>query len=395
MRVLVVGAGLGGLTAAMRLQENGAEVTVFEARDRAGGRVWSHRFDNGTVVELGGEWIDSTQNAVTDLAADLGLSMFDTRQDFVTRDLIGSEPIPDEEHANLARRVVAAMEGLGNERLETMSIAALLDSLQVTSPAMAVLRSRLEGTMGVPLTEISAADLGEEFGLTQASTYLRVQGGNDRLAREMASRLDVRLGTPVHAVGQGETSASVTTDEANVAADHVVVAVPLPILRRPGFLDSPPPAFRGAIDGIGMGTAVNRASATTNLSQRGLSFEIPGEQVDGMDVRAVKAAGDAAVSWCRAGKGPIILEMLTYRYRGHSMSDPAKYRSKEEVDRMRTEHDPIEQVRSRMLTRGLVSEDDLKRIDGEVRAIVNEAAEFATNDAEPDAAELWTDVYAG
>ena len=161
MRVLVVGAGLGGLTAAMRLQENGAEVTVFEARDRAGGRVWSHRFDNGTVVELGGEWIDSTQNAVTDLAADLGLSMFDTRQDFVSRDLIGSEPIPDEEHANLARRVVAAMEGLGNERLETMSIAALLDSLQVTSPAMAVLLSRLEGTMGVPLTEISAADLGE------------------------------------------------------------------------------------------------------------------------------------------------------------------------------------------------------------------------------------------
>jgi monoamine oxidase len=264
MRVLVVGAGLGGLTAAMRLQENGAEVTVFEARDRAGGRVWSHRFDNGTVVELGGEWIDSTQNAVTDLAADLGLSMFDTRQDFVTRDLIGSEPIPDEEHANLARRVVAAMEGLGNERLETMSIAALLDSLQVTSPAMAVLRSRLEGTMGVPLTEISAADLGEEFGLTQASTYLRVQGGNDRLAREMASRLDVRLGTPVHAVGQGETSASVTTDEANVAADHVVVAVPLPILRRPGFLDSPPPAFRGAIDGIGMGTAVKVAVATVD-----------------------------------------------------------------------------------------------------------------------------------
>jgi pyruvate dehydrogenase E1 component alpha subunit len=145
----------------------------------------------------------------------------------------------------------------------------------------------------------------------------------------------------------------------------------------------------------GMGTAVNRASATTNLSQRGLSFEIPGEQVDGMDVRAVKAAGDAAVSWCRAGKGPIILEMLTYRYRGHSMSDPAKYRSKEEVDRMRTEHDPIEQVRSRMLTRGRASEDDLKRIDREVRAIVNEAAEFATNDAEPDVAELWTDVYAG
>jgi len=145
----------------------------------------------------------------------------------------------------------------------------------------------------------------------------------------------------------------------------------------------------------GMGTSVARASATTNLSQRGRSFDIPGEQVDGMDVRAVKAAGDKAVAWCREGNGPIILEMLTYRYRGHSMSDPAKYRPKEEVDKVRTEHDPIEQVRSRLLKKGFVSEDALKKIDAEVRSIVNEAAEFATNDAEPDPSELYTDVYAG
>jgi len=143
----------------------------------------------------------------------------------------------------------------------------------------------------------------------------------------------------------------------------------------------------------GMGTSVARASATVNLSQRGRSFEIPGEQVDGMDVRAVKAAADEAVKWCREGNGPYILEMLTYRYRGHSMSDPAKYRPKEEVDKVRTEHDPIEQVRSRLLKRGFANEDALKKIDAEVRAIVNEAAEFATNDAEPDAAELYTDVY--
>ncbi len=145
----------------------------------------------------------------------------------------------------------------------------------------------------------------------------------------------------------------------------------------------------------GMGTSINRASATTNLSQRGRSYEIPGEQVDGMDVRAVKAAGDRAVKLCREGNGPMILEMLTYRYRGHSMSDPAKYRTKEEVDRMRTEHDPIEQVRSRLLSRGFANEDALKKIDAEVRAIVNESAEFATNDLEPDPSELWTDVYAG
>jgi pyruvate dehydrogenase E1 component alpha subunit len=143
-----------------------------------------------------------------------------------------------------------------------------------------------------------------------------------------------------------------------------------------------------------MGTSLARASATTELARRGLSFDIPGERVDGMDVRAVKAAGEKAVTWCREGNGPIILEMLTYRYRGHSMSDPAKYRSKEEVDKVRTGHDPIEQVRVRLLEKKWATEDALKKIDAEVRAIVNEAAEFAIHDPEPDPTELYTDVYA-
>jgi pyruvate dehydrogenase E1 component alpha subunit len=141
-----------------------------------------------------------------------------------------------------------------------------------------------------------------------------------------------------------------------------------------------------------MGTSVTRSSAQTDFSKRGTSFNIPGEQVDGMDVRAVKAAGERAVAWCRAGKGPIILEMATYRYRGHSMSDPAKYRSREEVERIRTERDPIEQVRARLLKSKRASEDELKKIDAGVRDIVNEASEFATNDPEPDPSELWTNV---
>jgi pyruvate dehydrogenase E1 component alpha subunit len=145
----------------------------------------------------------------------------------------------------------------------------------------------------------------------------------------------------------------------------------------------------------GMGTSVSRASARTDLFHRGIAYGIPGEQVDGMDVVAIHQAGLAAAEHARSGQGPVILEMLTYRYRGHSMSDPAKYRSKEEVDKVRTEHDPIEQVRSRLLKRGFANEDALKKIDAEVRAVVNEAAEFATNDAEPDPSELWTDVYAG
>jgi pyruvate dehydrogenase E1 component alpha subunit len=141
-----------------------------------------------------------------------------------------------------------------------------------------------------------------------------------------------------------------------------------------------------------MGTSVMRSSAQTDFSKRGVSFNIPGEQVDGMDVRAVKAAGEKAVTWAREGNGPYILEMMTYRYRGHSMSDPAKYRSREEVQKMRTEHDPIEQVRTRLLQQGLAGEDELKKIDGAVRDLINEASEFATNDPEPDPSELWTDV---
>jgi pyruvate dehydrogenase E1 component alpha subunit len=141
-----------------------------------------------------------------------------------------------------------------------------------------------------------------------------------------------------------------------------------------------------------MGTSVTRASAQSDFSKRGISFNIPGEQVDGMDVRAVREAGGRAIEHCRAGKGPFILEMQTYRYRGHSMSDPAKYRTKDEVTRMREEHDPIEQVRRRLVEQYQVAEDELKKIDGKVREVVNEAAEFATHDPEPDVSELWTDV---
>ena len=140
-----------------------------------------------------------------------------------------------------------------------------------------------------------------------------------------------------------------------------------------------------------MGTAIHRSSSSVDLSQRGMSFNIEGEQVDGMDVRAVKAAGEKAVKLCREGNGPYILEMLTYRYRGHSMSDPAKYRTREEVEKVRGEQDPIEQVRLRLLEKGM-SEEALKKIDSETRAKVNEAAEFATHDPEPDPSELYTDV---
>lgn len=141
-----------------------------------------------------------------------------------------------------------------------------------------------------------------------------------------------------------------------------------------------------------MGTSVSRASAHTDFADRGASFGIPGIKVDGMDVREVHAAGEDAVAHCRSGKGPMILEMSTYRYRGHSMSDPAKYRSKDEVQKMRSDHDPIEQVKERIISKKWADEAGLKAIDKDVRAVVNEAAEFATNDPEPPVSELYTDI---
>jgi pyruvate dehydrogenase E1 component alpha subunit len=143
-----------------------------------------------------------------------------------------------------------------------------------------------------------------------------------------------------------------------------------------------------------MGTSLKRASSTPALYTRGEAFGIPGEAVDGMDVLAVREAGLKATAHGRGGKGPYILEMNTYRYRGHSMSDPAKYRTREEVQKMREERDPIDQVRDLLISANFATEDDLKGVDKEIKAIINEAAQYAQDSPEPDASELWTDVYA-
>ena len=145
-------------------------------------------------------------------------------------------------------------------------------------------------------------------------------------------------------------------------------------------------------NGYAMGTSVARATKSNSLWERGAAYGIEGEEVDGMDVLAVKAAGERAVEYCRAGKGPYILEVKTYRYRGHSMSDPAKDRTREEVQKMREERDAIEQVKKRLLE-GDATEDELKAIDKEIKDIVNEAAEFSKESPEPDLSELWTDIW--
>ena len=145
-------------------------------------------------------------------------------------------------------------------------------------------------------------------------------------------------------------------------------------------------------NGYAMGTPIARAKAGTAIFRRGNAFGIPGMEVDGMDVVAVKAAGLEAVAHCRMGKGPILMEMKTYRYRGHSMSDPAKYRTREEVQKVRAQRDPIDQLRKYMLNEKIANETALKDIDREVKAVVAEAAEFAQSSPEPDPSELYTDV---
>jgi pyruvate dehydrogenase E1 component alpha subunit len=140
----------------------------------------------------------------------------------------------------------------------------------------------------------------------------------------------------------------------------------------------------------GMGTSQERHAAG-ELCNRGAAFDIPGEKVDGMDVFAVREAARQAFDYVRSGKGPYVLEMSTYRYRGHSMSDPAKYRSKEEVQKEKEERDPIERLK-KIMPDFDIDESELKSIDKDIKAIVNEAAEFSQDSPEPHSDELWTDV---
>jgi monoamine oxidase len=247
--------------AARRLSAAGVDVVVLEARDRVGGRVWSTELSNGEVVELGGEWIDSSQELLTGLAAELGLGVVDTRQDFISRDLLGGPAIPEAEHAALGGRVMEVLGSMG-QGLETSTMADVLAATGVSGPAMTVLVSRLTGTFGVPLDRVGAEEMGEEFGMAQASRYLRVEGGNDMIAKRMADDLEVRFTSPVRRVSQTAGRVEVATDDEAFGPDALVLAVPLPVLRAPGFLDGAPSSWIEALESLGMGTAVKLAVAT-------------------------------------------------------------------------------------------------------------------------------------
>ena len=263
-QVIVVGAGVAGLVAARRLSDRGLDVMVLEARDRVGGRLWSHRMPNGEIVELGGEWISTSQKAVTSLADELGLGLIDTGMDFISRDPIDGSPIAAGEHARLARLLSDRMAAVGPARLSAMSAQDLLDGFGESGPAMSILRSRLQGTAGAPLESIAAAEIGEEFGIGDQESYVRVDGGNDRLAIGLTPGLDVRLGIEVTSIRQTWRNVTVRTANEDFIAAALVLAVPLGVLKHLRFEPELPGEVASVIRTTRMGVGLKVAIATAD-----------------------------------------------------------------------------------------------------------------------------------
>ncbi|MDP9494190.1 MAG: FAD-dependent oxidoreductase [Actinomycetota bacterium] len=259
--MVVVGAGFAGLTAARRLADAGWVVSVLEARDRVGGRVWSIPLDNGEIVEMGGEWIASGQAAVLSLAASLGVGLIDPGIDFVSRDVVGGEAIPMEEHRRVNRALGDLLHSTPSETLEKTTAAEILGRFPDTGPAFAVLRSRLEGTMGAPLEEVAASEIGPDYGFGEHS-YFRIAGGNSALAVALGRGLDIDFGSEALAVAQRGNSVVVTTRDRDFHADVVVLAVPLPVLQRLDLDPTPSPQVLTALGSLRMGSAAKVAVAT-------------------------------------------------------------------------------------------------------------------------------------
>jgi monoamine oxidase len=254
--VIVVGAGLAGLTAADRLTRNGWQVTVLEARDRVGGRVWSATLENGSVAELGGEWIHQGDRGVFSLAARFGLGLSSTGIEFTQRDPIEGPPVSASIHQELLEELHALFARLTADERERLSVGEFLKAIEGHPLAMAVLRSRLEGSAAVPLDRVGVEELEGSFGIGSGHTY-RMDGGNQQLARSLAAGLDdVRLATPVLAVHHSATGVAVTDHRGDrVMADAVIIAVPLPNLRQMQIEPALPGPLATTIDLLEMGTA--------------------------------------------------------------------------------------------------------------------------------------------
>lgn len=254
--VIVVGAGLAGLTAAERLARDGWQVTILEARDRVGGRVWSVRLDNGSVAELGGEWIHQSDRGVISLAARFGLELADTGIEFTHRDPVEGPPVPAAIHQQLLEKLRAQLARITAEETERLSVEEFLERVEGDPMAMALLRSRLEGSAAIPLSRVGVEELEGSFGIGSGKTY-RIAGGNQQLARSLAAGLDdLRLSTPVAAVHHSVAGVEVVDTKGDRhAANAVVIAIPLPGLRQLQFEPALPESSITAINALEMGTA--------------------------------------------------------------------------------------------------------------------------------------------
>ena len=261
-QVVVVGAGIAGMVAARRLFDRGLDVVVLEGRDRVGGRLWSHRLPNGEIVELGGEWISTGQDAVMGLVDELGLVLVDTGMDFISRDPVGGPQLPTTDHARVAEALARRMGEIGEAALSSMTAAELLDGLSERGPAMEVLRARLQGTAGASLDTVAAAEIGEEFGIGDEGRYVRIEGGNDNLARSLAAGLDLRHGRVVDTIRQHERAVHVLAGDEEHVGLAVVLAVPLAVLATLRFDPVLPPLVAATIAALRMGSGAKVAMAT-------------------------------------------------------------------------------------------------------------------------------------
>ena len=261
-RVVVIGAGMAGLTAALRLTQTNHEVTVLEARDRVGGRVHSVTLSNGEVAELGGEWISSDQRWVVELARELEVPMSEVGVDFAKRDLIGSPPIAASEHRRVAGVVTDAIESLSVADRSQLTVDVLFEGLDDGSDAFTILRQRVEASAGVSADQVGVEEIVGDFGIAEA-IYVRIDGGNQLLAVAVANQLaDVRTNYPVQSVESDDAVVSITTQSDRISADGVVVAVPLPLVSKIRFVPPLSIEMTSALDGLVMGTAAKLAVST-------------------------------------------------------------------------------------------------------------------------------------